>query len=223
MAKAKSGDNRWVQFLPIVILAMNQQIHSTTGYSPYEVVFKQKVYHLPNHLSTILDANNEEVEDDDKKAEDEDNKDNEDNQDEEEKDKEEEEEEEEDDDEEEDEQEEDDKEEDEQEEDSLNELSSQSTPIQLKLASTDIMLAKVISLVCEFLELIELLPTIAGFFVELSTSLILTDISYIVNMAYWIDTILLENWSGFLLVLDQPILSQVYSIGMAKSKTEVAT
>lgn len=63
MPKAKSGDNRWVQILPIVILAMNQQIHSTTGYSPYEVVFKQKVHYLSGRLSPILDANNEEVED----------------------------------------------------------------------------------------------------------------------------------------------------------------
>ncbi|KAF8416602.1 hypothetical protein EV426DRAFT_721720 [Tirmania nivea] len=42
---------------------MNQQIHSTTGYSPYEVVFKQKVHDLPARLSQILDENDDYDED----------------------------------------------------------------------------------------------------------------------------------------------------------------
>ncbi|KAF8419177.1 hypothetical protein EV426DRAFT_702035 [Tirmania nivea] len=56
-------------------------------------------------------------------------------------------------------------------------------------------------------------------FAEWSTSLILADINSIVNMAYWIDTILLENWSGFLLVLDQIILSLFLQHGKLKKRS----
>ena len=38
-----SGCRHWAQALPEIALSMNHQIHSTTGESPYRVVFKQKM------------------------------------------------------------------------------------------------------------------------------------------------------------------------------------
>ena len=38
-----SGCLHWAQALPEISFSMNHQIHSTTGESPYRVVFKQKM------------------------------------------------------------------------------------------------------------------------------------------------------------------------------------
>ncbi|KAF8415398.1 hypothetical protein EV426DRAFT_701992 [Tirmania nivea] len=124
---------------------MNQQIHLTTGYNLYELIFKQKVYYLPGCLSSILDANDKEVEDDDEEVEDDDKEvENEDNKEEEEEEENNEEKDQQEEDNKEDEEEEEDEQEEDDEEDSLIEPSThQSTSIQLKLPSTDIMLAKV--------------------------------------------------------------------------------
>ena len=37
------GCRHWTQVLPEIALSMNHQIHSTTGESPYRVVFKQQM------------------------------------------------------------------------------------------------------------------------------------------------------------------------------------
>ncbi|KAF8454491.1 hypothetical protein BGX38DRAFT_1140909 [Terfezia claveryi] len=63
--KEERKTNKWAKGLPVIVLVMNAQVHSTTGYTPYKVVFRIKLRTLPlpasqrNKATLITESGNE--------------------------------------------------------------------------------------------------------------------------------------------------------------------